>query len=699
MDTTMALRLAAALVLGVLVLAQAAGARTLYDIGPAPDWPLPQPGQADPADLQGLDHDRVYLLLRDQVSLLGTVPERYVHSIVRVLRQTAVADVASIQIEVAPGYEQIRFHGISLRRDGAVHDRLDSARISILRRESGLEHGLVDEVRTILLVLEDVRVGDEVELAFTRIGINPGLGGLYADRIAVARSWPVLRRSIRVLSPPEHAPRWQLTGATLAHDSLVEDGVRIDRWTAGPLDAVLHDAEAPAWHRPLGSLELSGARDWAQVAAWATPLYRPDAELDARVAIEALRIREHHADAESRLLEAVRFVQDEIRYTGLEIDAHSFVPHPVGQTLARRYGDCKDKTLLLIGLLKALGIRSEAALVSTTSGHRLPDALPGPYAFDHVIARVQFQGRDWWIDATNQFQRGRLHAFAQADFGHALVLDGTGAGLTAMPAPDLEQPDTDIQETIELVDAGKRIGGEGRVTIVTTYRGVRADEMRGRFARSGRQVFERSYHNFLSGYYDDVESVKPPAWQDDEDENRFTVTEWYRLRAPWQAIDDERHDSTVWLTVLHSHLSLPSRRIRAAPLALGRPGHVRQQIKVVLDKGWTRHSDRFEMANAFFSARSQMELTDSSLLASGDVRFHTAEVEADAVDGYVKALGDARSRMSYSLSTYAIAAAERDRSIPARAAMNPLSALVDALWPSRSGPADHAGVDAGTGAD
>ena len=44
---------------------------------------------------------------------------------------------------------------------------------------------------------------------------------------------------------------------------------------------------------------------------------------------------------------------------------NSHQPTPASETLALRYGDCKDKTVLLISLLKALGVEAHPALVNT----------------------------------------------------------------------------------------------------------------------------------------------------------------------------------------------------------------------------------------------------------------------------------------------------------------------------------------------
>ena len=115
-------------------------------------------------------------------------------------------------------------------------------------------------------------------------------------------------------------------------------------------------------------------------------------------------------------------MQDDIRYTGLEIGAGAYRPSPPAVVLERRFGDCKDKVLLFVTLMRALGFESHPALVHSELGRGIAERVPGPGAFDHAIAKLRWKGRDYWLDATTSGQGGTLATLAQADFGLALVL-------------------------------------------------------------------------------------------------------------------------------------------------------------------------------------------------------------------------------------------------------------------------------------
>jgi transglutaminase-like putative cysteine protease len=80
------------------------------------------------------------------------------------------------------------------------------------------------------------------------------------------------------------------------------------------------------------------------------------------------------ADDEEYILEAIRFVQDEVRYLGVETGINTHKPYPPSQILAQRFGDCKDKSLLLTTLLQARNIEAYPVLVNTSLKQSLDES-------------------------------------------------------------------------------------------------------------------------------------------------------------------------------------------------------------------------------------------------------------------------------------------------------------------------------------
>src|SRR5206468_6749866 len=105
-------------------------------------------------------------------------------------------------------------------------------------------------------------------------------------------------------------------------------------------------------------------------------------------------------------------------------------------------------------------------LLDTGPGRDIDPDLPGVAVFDHAIVRARVDGRDVWIDATDDLaQPGQLPAGDQGR--RALIVADDTTGLSTTPAA--RSADNAIHEvrTFELSESGS-----SRVTEVTRATGL-----------------------------------------------------------------------------------------------------------------------------------------------------------------------------------------------------------------------------------
>jgi transglutaminase-like putative cysteine protease/Flp pilus assembly protein TadD len=151
------------------------------------------------------------------------------------------------------------------------------------------------------------------------------------------------------------------------------------------------------------------------------------------LAEKLIRGKSSPKDKEQAILE---FLDKEIRYTGIEFAENTIIPHPTAETLSRKYGDCKDKALLLVALLRAAKVPAYMALLNTgRAAGVLPD-LPGMGMFDHAIVYVPGDP-DRWIDPTDKYERvGQLPI---DDQGRSALIVRTGTQALVRTPEDSSQ--------------------------------------------------------------------------------------------------------------------------------------------------------------------------------------------------------------------------------------------------------------------
>src|SRR5207244_1407286 len=255
------------------------------------------------------------------------------------------------------------------------------------------------------------------------------------------------------------------------------------------------------------SVQATEYGSWNEVAKWSADLFKPD--LDSLAAVETLaaKIRSEHPSREAQVTAAIRFVQDDIRYLGIEMGRGSHQPRQPHATLQQRYGDCKDKAFLLALLLERLGVEAHPALVNTKLRHRLDEFLPSPFLFDHVITQVVDRGRTYWIDGTIADQGGTLETIDTPNDERALVVLPQTAALAKIATQS--HGSTSIDETYNVS------GDDATLEVTSTYRGRDADDLRADFSGRTTTDYAKERINRFAADHPHIERAAQPAVSDD----------------------------------------------------------------------------------------------------------------------------------------------------------------------------------------
>ena len=145
---------------------------------------------------------------------------------------------------------------------------------------------------------------------------------------------------------------------------------------------------------------------------------------------------------------ALQLVQDEVSYLLNGLNGGNYLPQSAEETWAIRYGDCKAKSVLLLAMLRHMGIEAEVVLVAAQGGDAVPELLPLPLSFNHMIVRAQVDGRDYWLDGTSAATR-LANLEDVPPFFWALPLRPGGTGLLPMEQRDPAVPQVAAVVTID----------------------------------------------------------------------------------------------------------------------------------------------------------------------------------------------------------------------------------------------------------
>jgi len=257
---------------------------------------------------------------------------------------------------------------------------------------------------------------------------------------------------------------------------------------------------------------------WARIGDWYETLAAPSTESHAGpsatgVVAAARELASPDADLTTKLQSVAAFMQQKIRYVGIEIGIGGWRPHSAEDVYKNRYGDCKDKATLLISMLDALGVRATWVLVDTHRGFVDPGApsidgnhaiaaieLPDGYSNPQMQAIVTAKNGHRYLifDPTNEYVPiGSLPEYLQGGYG-TLVL-GTGSQVIPLPVLTPAQTVFDRTAKFTLSEDGKLEGKVVESSLGAPFWGDR-EELTMKSEKEQRESLEEKLHRDLAAF-------------------------------------------------------------------------------------------------------------------------------------------------------------------------------------------------------
>lgn len=309
----------------------------------------------------------------------------------------------------------------------------------------------------------------------------------------------------------------------------VEGDKRIYRFTANDVPPLTPEPNMPPWPEVLGYVHVSTFDTWNSVGAWYWGLAREQFDVDDQVRQRARDLTKNAKDDAAKVRAIYRFAT-ETRYVALEFGIEGIRPRRAAQTLARGWGDCKDKATLIVTMLREVGIPSTIVLLRT---RMRGDIAPEPASlapFDHAIAYVP--SLDLYLDGTAEHTGStELPVMDRGAIG--LLVNEGKPKFVKLPDPPPEQSVAKRHVDVTLAaDGSAQIATDLQVT------GAYAPDWRRRYLAEGTQR-ERATQD-LAGDFGPMDLA--PGRTGVEAINLQDVEQPVRLRLKGKATNFARHE-------------------------------------------------------------------------------------------------------------------------------------------------------------
>ncbi len=242
----------------------------------------------------------------------------------------------------------------------------------------------------------------------------------------------------------------QSSGSTINQNVMFE-------WTKKNIPSFKPDPMMPSYDKYLQYVKFAPSywKTWSDVSKWYYENhFKPKLITTDEVNTKAKELTDSCKTDKEKIEKISRFVQS-LRYTAIELGDGGYTPSEPQKVLDRKYGDCKDKSILLIALLKSAGIKAKPVLVLTNDEGSTHPQFPS-WNFNHMIVKAMSrEGTSYWIDPTVKYSP--LGEIPYADEGvNALVLnDDNTSQIETLPTSNYMQNSEDIDMKVNIPSASE----------------------------------------------------------------------------------------------------------------------------------------------------------------------------------------------------------------------------------------------------
>jgi hypothetical protein len=312
----------------------------------------------------------------------------------------------------------------------------------------------IDEGESLRIRWTDLKPGDVVEVAtrgYTELPIGDrGAPPFYfMDYAGGPTTHPVLYNEVVVRAPKKRPLYTAVVNAdldkTMQHTTSVEKGTgrNVERYVwANPI-SLPEEPLQPRGSEMFPTLIGSQFKTWDDFVTWYKAGVESFASVDPRVKRKAEELTKKAKTRDEKIKAIFNWIADQVKYVNY-VSAEQWLPNRPQNVLDRMQGDCDDKAMLLMTMLKAIGITEAQEVLVQTRYTGMPSVITAKGAvapmFDHGIAFLPADPKtktpERYLDATSPESRiGPLPAMDARAAAIRIVVTGT-TPVVVLPSSD-----------------------------------------------------------------------------------------------------------------------------------------------------------------------------------------------------------------------------------------------------------------------
>ncbi len=309
----------------------------------------------------------------------------------------------------------------------------------------------------------------------------------YADSFYFQGKNPVAYSRWVLAIPSSRKLRVKTIGQIVSHQEHQFGEEKVHIWSARDVALIHSDQASPPFRELAAAVYVSTIPDWETVARWESSLIQDQFQTDDAIRKKTTELIKGKKTKMEQMEALYEFAVQKVRYLYHDVGIFGKKPNQAPNVFANKYGDCKDKSTLLIAMLRYAGIEAYYSAIRTRNKGPVFWEVPCAQT-NHAITYIPAQPgieKEMFLDPTATFFN--MYTLPEQDQGvDALVIMNDGYKIVRTPVKT--EKSSLFKYDFFLTIDGKHPESSCELRGVSTWRGWAAANHRQVFRAEGKRL-------------------------------------------------------------------------------------------------------------------------------------------------------------------------------------------------------------------
>jgi transglutaminase-like putative cysteine protease len=247
-----------------------------------------------------------------------------------------------------------------------------------------------------------VTVGSIIDYKVVIEEKRPEIEGKFSTGFYFQAHNPAYLCRYKVITPKDMDLKYlvlnRLQGIELSPKIIRDEDKKIYLWEYKHIPQIIKEKSMPPMDEVAFRVLVTTMDSWEEFSRWWRKKIEGKTEPNEAIRKKVAELTKDLLTPKERAEAIFDYAKREIRYVSIGLGKSGYEPQSAKQVFENKYGDCKDKSTLLISMLRTAGIPAYYVLIPTASIGNLIKDFSYPFQFNHCIVAVENERGYHFVD-------------------------------------------------------------------------------------------------------------------------------------------------------------------------------------------------------------------------------------------------------------------------------------------------------------